>query len=236
MRELFKICPTCSGKLKYKRAQFVDYLLCENCQQKFTESKFRNGNTTFDETDLFHIVSYKQNKNPSKTIIYFSGANVKGGNQAKKTLAKSRVFKLADAYNLNIICVGIKKQFYDDFTNYRPLIRFLFERNNLIDDQVILCGFSNGGIPTILCGAQFNFHKIWLISPVLSALTRNFCEQVKSNIVISFNTRDIPFINNNYILVTSLLQAKNKNFKILKVDATHSDNKAFEKLIEECFD
>lgn len=236
MRELFKICPDCSGKLRYKRAQFVDYLVCESCNNKFTESKFRNGVMTFDQTELFHIVSYYQNEKPAKTIIYFSGANTKGGNQAKRTLGKSRIFKLADAYNLNIICIGIKKQFYDDFSNYRPLINFLFDKYKLTQDEVILCGFSNGGIPAILCGSQFKFHKIWFISPVLSALTKNFCEQVQSDIVISFNIRDIAFINNNYSLVTLLMKAKNRKFKVLKVDAVHSDNKAFEKLIEECFD
>src|SRR4051812_8301928 len=104
MRELFKICPDCSGKLKYKRAQFVDYLLCDNCNKKFTESNFRNGTITFNETELFHIAYYKQNDNPIKTIIYFSGANIKRVNNAKRTLTKSRIFKFADAYNLNVVC------------------------------------------------------------------------------------------------------------------------------------
>lgn len=228
---LSKLCPTCNTALKYRYAHFVDYLICESCNAKFTESKFRMGERKFEETDLFDFAYYAQKESVEKTLIYFAGANIKMVNQAKKALNQSRLYKFADEYKFNIICIGTKKPYFDDYMNYNSRIKYLLKKNNLKEENCILSCFSNGGIPTILCGSYFNFEKICFISPVLSDFLFQFCQQVKSDILVIVNEKDGSFIPNNRVLINEL-KKQSKNVDVIKVNSGHSSVKSFEKLVE----
>jgi alpha/beta superfamily hydrolase len=235
MKEISKICPKCSGKMKYRYGQFVDYLLCETCKHKCKESEFRTGERRFEATELFDIIYYTQKIKVEKTILYFAGANTKQVNQAIKGLNQSRVYKFADAYNFNVICVGTKPSYFADQMDYSPLIKYLLSKNDINVEDITLVGFSNGGIPTMLCGSFFNFNHVCFISPVPSLYVYEFCKNVKSKVIIINNQKDYSFTNVNYAL-TQQLKIYDKKYELMNVDTGHMSHKSFEKLIEYIFD
>ena len=230
-----KRCPHCFHFLAYKYAHYVDYLVCTECGGKFTESKYRFGTRLFDETELFTLAYYNQPSSISKTVIYFAGANVRGGNQAKKAMNQSRIYKLADEYKFNVICIGVKAPYFEDGKDYTPLIKFLLEQNKLKAQDIILIGFSNGGIPTILTGWQYNFDKVCFVSPVLSIFTDTFCQQIQSEVVLINNLKDSPYFHKTISLLNSMLTNYHKSCLLFNVPVGHTTTKSFERIIEHCF-
>ena len=215
-------CTNCNSNLKILHGGYTNYLKCSNCSSVFKQKDFLKSKVNSYEKLGFLITEYKNSSNTTNTILLFAGLNT----TSAKFMQTSRILLFAEMYNYNVITVADEKLYFEDTTLSRleNLIRFLCNKNSLISTDIVIAGFSNGGIALLRTAELFKFRKCLFISGVLSRVNFSSIKDKGNKITIYNNLKDVHFLQQNKILSYNMQEF----CEVINIDAGHNPYKSLQ--------